>query len=470
MPATAPLLPDRVARWDWGVLAVLVVLRLVLIAAVAGAPEKMLMGDSLGYEGLALGMLEDGRYEDAHGNPLTALSRPPGYPALIAATYAVFGRHLVAPVLWNVLGTALTYLALLALLRRLAVPRPSRLVGLAFGLDLAWLLYAKELTTEPTFTPLVLGALLLAIDGARAREARGALGRFAGAGAAIGLAALVKPIALYLPAVVAGWAGVVAWREHGAGRGLAGALALTLGAALLVGPWMAYNAERWGTPTFTRLQSDNLLFGHAAFVEADRLGLTHLEAKSLLFDRLERRLGASLAPGAPPVDAERLDAVKVALAREVLAGSPALYLRALLRGAAVTFLDPGRLVLARTFGGDTSIGLTNTLAREGLIGTARRVLEESPGTVLAMALYGAFLAAVLALALLGLPGAFRADVAVAALLFLTAAYLVALGGPHGYARFRLYVFPFELAALHFGVRAVQARWRTRVGRLPRAPT
>ena len=440
-------------------LALLIGLRLLLIGAVASAPEKMLMGDSLGYEGLALGLLEHGHYEDAYGNPSAALSRPPGYPALIAATYAVTGPRLVAPVLWNVAGTALTYLALLALLRRLGVQRPSRWVGAAFVLDLAWLLYSKELVAEPVFTPLLLGALLLAIDGARAPTARLALACCVGAGMTLGLAALVKPIALYLPLVVAPWVAGVAWRAAGAQRGLAGGLVLLVGATLFVGPWVAYSAERWGAPTFTRLQNDNLLFGHAAFVEADRLGLTHLEAKQLLFDRLQDRLGARLGPDAPPVDPARLDAAKGMLAREVLAGAPLLYVRALLRGAAATFLDPGRLVLARTLGGDTEIGLTNTLAREGLVGTVRHVFGQAPAMVLVMGAYGLFLATVLALALAGLPGAFRADAATALLLFLAAAYLVALGGPHGYARFRLYVFPFELAALHFGVSALRVGWR-----------
>jgi 4-amino-4-deoxy-L-arabinose transferase-like glycosyltransferase len=463
--------PGRPSRsgaiWVWGVLATLIAMRLVLIAAVAGVPEQMLMGDSLGYEGLALGLLERGHYEDVYGNAGAAISRPPGYPALIAATYALTGRHLVAPVLWNVVGTALTYLALLALLGRLGVRRPSRFVGAAFVLDLAWLLYSKELVTEPIFTPLLLGALLLAIDGTRAPTTRGALVRCAGAGVALGVAALVKPIALYLPLVLALWIAGAAWRLAGPRRAIAGGLALLLGAAVCIGPWVAYNAHRWGAPTFTRLQNDNLLFGHAAFVEADRLGLTHLEAKQLLFDRLQDRLGARLGPGAPPVAADRLDEAKGALARDVLAGAPLLYTRALLRGAAATFLDPGRLVLARTLGGDTSIGLTNTLAREGLVGTVRLALGQAPVMVAAMGAYGLFLAVVLALALVGIPGAFRSDAAVALLLFVTAAYLVALGGPHGYARFRLYVFPFELAALHFGVRAVGMRWRR--FRAPHAP-
>ena len=460
------------SRWDWAVLAALVVCRLVLIAAVSGEPERMLMGDSRGYEGLALGLLEHGAYVDAYGDARVPLSRPPGYPAVIAATYAVVGRHLVAPVLWNVFGAALTYLGVLALLRRLGVGRaegegPSRLVGALFAADLAWLLYSKELTTEPLFTPLLIGALLLAIGGARDGSARGRLVRLAAAGGLVGAAALVKPIALYFPVVLAPWAAVEAWRagsrrgQTWGTRGVAGGLAVVLGAAMLVGPWVAYNAHTWGAPTFTQLQNDNLLFGHAAFVEADRLGITHLESKERLFQELQQRLGAPLGPDAPPVAPDRLDQAKGALARDVLSAEPALYVRALLRGAAATFLDPGRLVLARTLGGNADIGLTNTLARDGLWGTARRLLREQPLTVLLLGPYGLLLASVLGLAVLGIPRAFRADAAVALLLFLTAAYLVALGGPHGYARFRLYVFPFELVALHFGVQAVRARWQLR---------
>ncbi|MDX1532016.1 MAG: hypothetical protein R3362_10870, partial [Rhodothermales bacterium] len=106
----------------------------------------------------------------------------------------------------------------------------------------------------------------------------------------------------------------------------------------------------------------------------------------------------------------------------------------------------------------TAIGLTNTVAREGLWGTFLLLLRKDPAQTVPLVLYLGLLGCVVAVAALGIGPAFRRAPAVAWLCLLAGGYLLVLGGPHGYARFRLYVFPFLLVAVHFGAVWLTARW------------
>ncbi len=456
------------SRWDLGVLAWLVVSRLAAIALVYPDRARMFNGDAPLYDGLARALLR-GEYAYAPMGPFADAIRPPGFPAFIAANYAVLGGDFLWPILWNALFVAAVYLGVRALVAR-AGERLHPAVGVVFGLDLAWLLYSKELVPEPLFTALLLGGVLLLLRGT-GRRALGEGRRLALVGAAglvLGLAALVKPIALYLPAVLVaylvGWAIKDRWGWRSA---VLRAAVLVVGFGVMVGPWVARNAAVHGSATFTSVQAGNLLGGHAAFVHADAEGLTHFGAKGQLEREVERRLAAEFGSvGAAPYAA--LEAARADVARGVLAAHPFLYLKAILRGVAVTLFDPGRLVFNRTFPAEDpeAIGLTDTLARDGLWGTFRHLLRKNPAQTIPLLLYLGFLGAVVLVAGAGVGPAFRRAPRVAWLCLLVGGYLLALGGPHGYARFRLYVFPFLLVAVHFGATWLAARWRGRRARTP----
>ena len=56
-------------------------------------PGRVLAPDSPSYEMSALALLVDGRFWTAPGSGEPQIHRTPGYPALIAASYALFGRN-----------------------------------------------------------------------------------------------------------------------------------------------------------------------------------------------------------------------------------------------------------------------------------------------------------------------------------------------------------------------------------------
>ncbi len=461
-------LVPRLPRFDWIVLAVLVASRLALVAADAPQRAQVARGEMLPYEeiyqGLAEHLVGTGVYAWPPQDPASDVRRPPAYPLLIAATMVVAGRAWpVAILLWNVVGVVLLYLGLLRLLAMLGLGR--RAAAVAFALDLAWLLYTKEVVTEPIYTPLLAWALVFLLEASRSDKARAALVAAAQAGALLGISALLKPISLYLPVVVVPWlllarvsSAQASAPRHSSGwpAHLGPALAFVAVFLVCVAPWAIRNEVVHGTLSFTSIQNDNLLFAHGGFVRAEVRGETLLEAQ----EELDAELTARLA-GRPRTFAAE-NAEKARFAREVLAAHPLVYAGAILRGVAVTIFDPGRLVFNRTITTEDTraIGLTNTVARDGILGTVRALVTRSPLTVGVLGAYLVFLAAVFGVALCGILPLARAQPVAFWLLLLVAGYLLALGGPNGYARFRLYVFPVELVFLQAGAQALGRRFRS----------
>ena len=440
--------PLGLTRFDGAVLAVLVLSRLALIAYDAPARAQTARGELVPYEsvypGLAEHLVETGRYVYPPQEPYSDLRRPPGYPLVLAATYLAVGTGpSVVVLLWNVAGVVVLYLGLVRLLAEVG-GRRRPVVAVVFALDLAWLLYSKEAVTEPLFTPLLVWGVVWLL---RALRAGPGVREGAVAGLLFGASALLKPITLYLPAVVVPLLLV-------ARRDVRPALALGAAFAVCVGPWYVRNLAVHDVLSYTSIQNDNLLFAHGAFVWADHRELTLLDAQDELAAELERRL-----EGQPRTYAVQ-DAAKAELAREVLGGHPALYAKAVVRGVAATLLDPGRRIFNRTFPTEDpeQIGLTNIVARDGVVGAFRALLAKSPGQAVVLTAYLVLLALVAAVAALGAVPLLRASPVVFWTVGLVAAYLLVLGGPNGYARFRLYVFPFELVFFQAGLGAVE-RWR-----------
>jgi hypothetical protein len=386
--------------------------RLAIGAWALMEPEtRMVNGDSALYMELGRQLLEEGRYD--------GYVRPPGYPALIAAVYAVFGTGwwgYAGLLLVNLAGGVALWFGMLRLGRGAHGGTPLLIF------DLAWLLFSKEILTEAVFTPLIVWMVVLVSNASHGGPsvARGA--------ALLGLATLLKPITFYLPWVLVPY---FLWRKWPAGR-IAVFVLISAGIPFL---WQVRNYAAHGTFAYTSIASENLMTGHAAFTLAAAEGLTHGQA----IDSVRTLFWTDVAdPAALEADVDAFNARKAAVARRILADHPATYAVQIAKGMVSTLFDPGREVWERTFGAGTpAIGITETIARDGLASAAWRILTDHPYLVL----YVLFLAAVYGWALWRLPSAWKADPALTALLLLLVAYFLVLGGPIGYARFRLYVLP-----------------------------
>ncbi|MEP7029252.1 MAG: glycosyltransferase family 39 protein, partial [Candidatus Eisenbacteria bacterium] len=237
--------PPRLARWlrsPWFWAAVALVTRVLWLLLGPGRDVGP-YSDSVDYHRLAAHLaagrgftlgLEDALY------PTTF--RPPLMPALTAAVYAVFGPHYVLSLLLQIALSALT-VPLASRLARETLGGPAALLTaplVALWPTLAFL--STTLGTETLTILLTAAALLLAVR----TFARGGAALALAAGAGLGLAALARPTALPLAAVLA--LGLVGLAPRPlARRGLDAAL-LVLGLLFCVLPWTLRNhavTGRW---------------------------------------------------------------------------------------------------------------------------------------------------------------------------------------------------------------------------------
>jgi 4-amino-4-deoxy-L-arabinose transferase-like glycosyltransferase len=167
---------------------------------------------------------------------------PVGYPALIAAAYAAFGAKPVVAMMVNVvIGTAGAW-ATHDVLVRATSRRLALAGGLAVALHPALVPYTAALMTEGVVAALLVIAAALAERAHGAERTQSARAWFVACGVVLGVATLVRPQSLAL-APVMGWLAMRASTST-RGRGLIGAIGITLIAVGVCAPWTARNCVR----------------------------------------------------------------------------------------------------------------------------------------------------------------------------------------------------------------------------------
>jgi hypothetical protein len=229
------------ARWiAIGIFATALLIRLAFLAA----HPKPLTSDEVDYDRLGWTLAKTGTYS-IEGQP-TAY-RPVGYPAFVAAVYAVAGRHPVAVKAVQAIcdsGTAVLLFFLFARRNR----RAGLLAGWTWATLPAAVLFSSQLFSE---TLLVFGLVtfLYLLDGQPSNQ------RVAwAAGLLLGALELIKPaLVLFLVALPFAWRGTISRRQ------VATVLAL---ACALMALWVGRNALVMGSPVITTSVGPNLLVGN----------------------------------------------------------------------------------------------------------------------------------------------------------------------------------------------------------------
>lgn len=229
--------PGRAWSWTLAVFLVALVARGVVVAWAAGrfAPS----GDGFYYDILGARLAEGHGYSwlGEDGSVAPAGHYPVGYPALLAAAFAIAGHHDASAMLLNALlgaiGAAALHRALLVVSRP-AVAFYFALIG--FALHPALVGYTAAIMTEGICATVLALALWITLTGGAA-SGRAKLGLFALVGGVLGLGTLLRPQLLLLAPVLVVFA---AWGDRG--RRIAVCVALTSVAALsVVAPWTARN-------------------------------------------------------------------------------------------------------------------------------------------------------------------------------------------------------------------------------------
>jgi hypothetical protein len=415
------------------------------IWALQNPSERMFNGDSALYEQYALSMLETGEYLApgyAGTDPWADMIRPPGYPLLIAAVYAVLGTGFwgkVGLLLLNLGGAVALWMGVGRLCRGAShAPNmkeggchPPLHVALILILDLGLLLFSKEILTELLFAPMIVW-MVVGIRGALA-------GRITDAPVSmrpsilLGLATLLKPITFYLPWVMIPLLRYLGWDW----KRIAGFTLIAAGIPFL---WQARNFAEHGTFAYTSIAAENLMTGHATFVLSAVEGYSHSQS----IDTVRARY---LLISDPADGFTQISEKKTRIAKEILFNHPIVYGIQIAKGMVFTLLDPGREVWERTFGklDESGPGITETIARDGVWKAGWRIVSEYPFLVL----YIGFLIVVYGMSVRGFIRLWHEDRKLFVVLMVLISYFLVLGGPIGYARFRLYILPLALGAMFY---------------------
>ncbi len=168
--------------------------------------------------------------------------RSPGYPYLLAATYAVTGVDADGGRLLGAVAGALLALLCFLVASRIWGRRTGIIAGALTALFPPLVLLSRELFSETVFASLVLAAVLTTLEyrahgGRRLRWA-------ALAGAVCGLAALTRNpgIVLIVPIMLGAWVG----ERRLTLRALMGPGVVFLVAAVVIAPWTIRNATEFG--------------------------------------------------------------------------------------------------------------------------------------------------------------------------------------------------------------------------------
>src|SRR5687768_339853 len=180
-------------RLTWLLAALGLALRLAFVHITnesrPNGPER-LGGDELGYDNLARDVLA--------GYGFTWPGRVPLYPLWLAALHTLFGPSYVAFTWAQTLASTTAVPLTIALGRRAAGPVAGLVAGALAAVSFVLVRQPSSILSEVLFTPLVLVvalALWRALDRPSGRTA-------AFAGAAIGVANLVRPTLVLFPVVV----------------------------------------------------------------------------------------------------------------------------------------------------------------------------------------------------------------------------------------------------------------------------
>jgi 4-amino-4-deoxy-L-arabinose transferase-like glycosyltransferase len=193
-----------------------------------------LVGDAGGYHKMGLALLQEGKVFPG--------LEPPGYPAYVAAVYAITGGHPVAIYLSHLLLLAVTLLVVYNIALLVTANQATALITI--GLCAVWLpfqLYAAKLLTE-TLSGLLVAVVIWNI---LVLLQRPTVWRTALLGMLLGFLLMVKFVGVVVVAAVL-WLVLASKEKWGRKAALAG-----LVAAIVIGmvtPWFAFNRRQVGDP------------------------------------------------------------------------------------------------------------------------------------------------------------------------------------------------------------------------------
>lgn len=409
-------------------------------------PDCILEPDSPTYEKPSLALLHAGAFASDPATPGTPeVMRTPGYPAFIAAIYAVFGERRGALIFFQILLSVASVGLLYFVVVAAWGTRAGFLAALLLALDPLSFLYSQMLLSETLFTLSLV--LLVCVAAVLLREKTPNAILPIALGICLSFSALVRPIAYYLlaPALL----GILLWTKKSrrpwtvvlAQMGL-----VTLPWLLAVGGWQARNKIATGHAVFSTIQDYNLLFYRGAGIVARRDGISLEDAQA--------KLTAELADKNVEYPSELYRSRGLALIRDY----PSFFLQNEAAGGLRMLAGPAGGRIRKYFGiesdgGGPMEGLRHLSIREWI----RKWLGQHPLQFSLLIFEAAFMILLWGGILASLPRIARDRenwplhfVLIGLCLYI----LILSAGPESYARFRAPLMPFFAVYATLGIESI----------------
>jgi 4-amino-4-deoxy-L-arabinose transferase-like glycosyltransferase len=248
------------------IIASAIFLRIISIFLV----HPSLSSDSLIYHRLACSLVDSGSY--ALGSEVTAY-RPPGYPFVLAAVYALAGSDILPVRILQSVIDVLTCVIVFRLGKKLFSVREGLAAAAILSVYVPQLLYSQAVLGETLFTFFFLLLLYLLTTGGEK------WGGQVWAGAALGLCVLIKPMMAAFPAAMFAWG---LRSGYSLNKQLKSLFVVSLVMGLVVSPWLVRNRSVLGEWVFTTNGGINFWIGNnpqatGAYKVPERSGLFKIE-------------------------------------------------------------------------------------------------------------------------------------------------------------------------------------------------
>jgi 4-amino-4-deoxy-L-arabinose transferase-like glycosyltransferase len=232
--------------------------------------EVVLQSDARGYHNLANYLLEHGRFEPES-------IRTPGYVVLVAAIYSIAGVHPAVVILLQILLDVVVCYCCFRLIRHLFGERAGLMGALLYAINPTAVLYANTLMSDTLFVLLLVVSVALFFRAMEVRSDRGSIGYYVAFAFCLGLAALTRPVALYLlPLFVL----LLGWVERRNLRAVVPKVVLACVVfAAVISPWVYRNYITFDVIGLSSSGAFNTFQLYAVPTEMYRLGMNAAEAE-----------------------------------------------------------------------------------------------------------------------------------------------------------------------------------------------
>ena len=238
--------------------------------------NKILVHDAIRYNYLGKSIL------DSKSFSAFSSFRTPGYPVYIALIYSIFGTRVWVVLLTHIFLDIGTVILVFLLAKKLfGNDSIAKIAAFLYSICILSVCMAMMLITEVLFLFILTLSILLFLKAIETWRIR----NFVLVAFLVGLAALVKPVAKYVPVVMA--VTLLFQREKGFST-LVRIVVLILVFLVTIAPWQARNFQKFGFYALSDIQGSMLFRYNVAFVKAFDEGKSVQEAeKELIGDAVE---------------------------------------------------------------------------------------------------------------------------------------------------------------------------------------